>query len=267
MTENESTPTPEIEVSLETLPEIRRRIGEKRETEGLEQETLDDIAKVLPKTLALGPNEHVPHLFWERHLVNQHFIMYELKKPEDQRDQKVMDEALQEMEKASLAADEYVLAHNLSDLKKDSHRFLGKVAEYKGDYSSAQKHYEEMARLYEEIEHPRRLEAYAALAGALVMQGKIAEGIGLGRRTYRDFDEAKDGRALREEAYSTWAVWKSGSAVHVAQGLLATEEIGPYSEAIIDWLIDARVVVEDSRNEFRIRVGEIEALIDKIQAL
>ncbi|OGM02251.1 hypothetical protein A2115_01985 [Candidatus Woesebacteria bacterium GWA1_41_8] len=267
MSELKSIPIPEIEISFETLPEIRRRIGEIREQKGKEEETLAEIARVLPKAIALGPNEHVVHLYWERHLVNQHLLKYELLKPESQRDQGGMDTALAEMERASVAADEYITTHNLTDLKKDSHRFLGKVADYKGDYPQAQKHYEEMARLHEEIGHPRRLEAYAALAGVLVRRGKIAEGMGLGRRTYTQFDQSEDGKGLRDKAYSTWAVWKSGAATHVAEGLLDTNAVGPFKEAIIDWLIDAKAVVEDSRNEFRIRIDEIEVLIEKIRSL
>jgi hypothetical protein len=99
------------------------------------------------------------------------------------------------------------------------------------------------------------------------MHGKIAEGMGLGRRTYAEFDQSEDAKVLRKEDYSTWAVWKSGAAVQVAQGLLTTNTINPFKEGIIDWLIDAKVVVEDPRNRFRIRIDEIESLIKRIQTL
>lgn len=49
--------------------------------------------------------------------------MYELNKPEEDRDKQTMNLALEEMEKASVAADEYISAHSLTELKKDSHRF------------------------------------------------------------------------------------------------------------------------------------------------
>ena len=267
MSEFNPIPTPEIEVTLESLPEIRQGIGQMREQKGKEEETLAEITRVLPKAIALGPNEHVVHLYWESHLVNQHLIMFELEKPDEERDVNVMDKALKEMEKASLAADEYITTHNLADFKKESHRFLGKVADYKGDYPLAQRHYEEMAKLYEEIGHPRRLEAYAVLARVLIMQGRITEGIDLGRQTYQDFDQSKDGIDLRNEDFSTWAVWKSGAATHVAQSLLTTGEATFFKETIIDWLLDAKKIVEDPRNSYRIRVGEIESLLERIQAL
>jgi len=254
-----------VEVTPETLPILRREIAEIREERGLEEDALKAISYIREKAEGVGAHEDVTNLYWERHLVNQHLIMYELEKPEGERDQNVMDSALKEMEKASLAADEYMIVHNLTDLKKDSHRFLGKVASYKGRHDEAEKHYKEMAGLYEEIGHPRRLEAYAAMAGTMIMQGKIAEGMGLGRRTYAEFDQSEDAKVLRKEDYSTWAVWKSGAAVHVAQGLLATNTINPFKEGIIDWLIDAKEVVADPRNRYRIRVDEIESLIKRIQ--
>lgn len=121
-----------------------------------------------------------------------------------------------------------------------------------------------MARLYEEVGHPRRLEAKAAVVSTLIMQGEIYKGINLGRRVYEEFDKSPDGIELRDAYYSTWAVWKSGAAVHVARGLLVTDKLGPFREAIMDWLIDAREVVDDPRNNFRIRIGEIDSLIKRV---
>jgi hypothetical protein len=216
--------------------------------------------------LAIGAREDVAHLYWERHLVNQHLLRYELDKPEEKRDQAVMDGAIEEMEKASTTADGYITVHGLDDLKKDSHRYLGKVATFKGDHATAQYHYEQMARLYGEIDHPRVMEANAALAGALIMQGKVAGGMGLARRTYREFDETTLGKDLKKESYSTWAVWKSGAAVHVAQGLLELNRVGPFKEALVDWLQDALKDVSDPRNEFPIRIGEIQRLIERVKA-
>lgn len=256
-----------VEVTSENLPVLRRQVAEIREEKGLEDDALKAIKSIREGAERVGAHEDVANFYWERHLVNQHLVMYELEKPEGERNQEVMDSALKEMEEASLAGDEYITVHNLTDLKKYSHRFLGKVASYKGRHDEAEIHYREMAGLYEEIGHPRRLEAYAAIAGTLIMQGKIAEGMGLGRRTYADFDQSEDGKTLREEDFSTWAVWKSGAAVHVSQGLLATNTIDPFKEGIIDWLIDAKEVVEDPRNRYRIRIDEIESLIKRIQTL
>jgi hypothetical protein len=122
-----------VEVTPETLPILRRQVAEIREEKGLEEDALKAISYIRKKADGVGAHEDVANLYWERHLVNQHLIMYELEKPEGERNQEIMGSALKEMEEASLAADEYITVHNLTDLKKDSHRFLGKVASYSGD--------------------------------------------------------------------------------------------------------------------------------------
>ena len=266
-------PLSEIEVTPENLPALRQEIASLREEKGREEETLRLINRVRPEAIKLEEHEHVVNLYWEEHLVGQHMIMMEKSKA-DEIDFERIAEGLKIMEEATIKGQEYIDANSVESLRPRSHRFLGRVADYKGEFNESRQHYEKAVELFEKEEdlmsRVNRLEIQGFLAYSLIMTGEIQEGLELGRRTFTEFDVSPDGKKLKEKDYYTWAVWKSGVAIRIINELVSRD--GEYDrEELTNWLDEAELILIIPEGDetwgdknFQFRKDEIEAVRKKL---
>ena len=245
-----------------------------REEKGREEETLQLIKQVREGAIMLGEHEHVVNLYWEEHLIGQHMIMTERDKPEVQRNRERGAEGLRIMAEATIKGQNYIEANNVESLKPRSHRFLGRVADYKGEFEKSKRHYEKAVELFEEekdlLNRVNRLEIQGFLAYSQVMLEDTNGGIELGRLTFVEFDVSPDGKKLKESDYFTWAVWKSGVAIRIIDEVVDRdnkydkEEMGLWLEQAEEILVIPEGDETWGDKNFQFRKDEIAAIRRKL---
>jgi len=206
---------PRIIVTKETLPQLRKEIGEVREQKGREEETLRLITPVLEGAIRIGEHEDAVNLYWERYLVGKHYLMRARSEKGLGLFQKAffMARGLSLMRTAAKESSSYIERHDVESCRARSHRFSGEVDMLSRRYKSAVRHFQTGVGLFEKMDRPEQrqnaLELSGFLAEALVLSGNVEEGIILAKKTFRAYDEG-DGALLKERDYYTWAIWKSG---------------------------------------------------------
>src|SRR3990170_3229456 len=256
----------EFVVVPEELSEWRLAVGTLREKPGLENRALYVANLLQESALELGEHEHAFHFILEQSLVWQHIAMEERDRVAGEMDEERMSDALSMMEEDAQQAEKYRQTYGLDDLKGDSLRFLGKVAEYRGKHVEALELYQESKRLLlafppDSDRRTRWIEVQGFEAASLITNGAAEEGLGLARETWERYE--KTGFDLY-----THKVWQSGVAIGAVRALLATGNIQILGrEEAERWLNEVEVLLvvpEDletwgDRN-FAIRRREIKRL-------
>lgn len=222
-------PHSEIEVTPETLPALREKIGFIREEKGREEEVLQLIKHVRERAIKIEAHEDVVNLYWEEYLVGKHTLMY-ARDSGGLRPSRIynMASGFFRMRSSANKASEYIEGHGVDSLRARSHRFLGEVTmiESAALRKSPIKAEEHFAQAVDEFKkHPdfkqrkNALELSGFLAEAMVLNGKIDEAFELAKETFQAYDEG-DGATLKETNYHEWAVWKSGCVTKLSHALI-----------------------------------------------
>ena len=194
-------------ITRDTSPEeITEHIKVLREQKGKEKETLE----LIEESLSFG-HEFVINLFFEEALTHQHLFM------NDQSNKK----AITDMEKSILKADFYINKYKLTKWKSRLFRFLGRIADYRGQYKKAVGLYRKSIKFVKLDTEPFRiLELEGLLSFSLMMSGSYSAGYKLARETYNKFRLSPEGKLLNKKDYQTWAIWISGLVMRTIKALL-----------------------------------------------
>lgn len=221
--------TSELEITPERLSVLRQEIASMREEKGREKETLQLIEKVRPEAVKLGEYEHVVNLYWEEYLVGKHILMY-ARDSKGLKPSKIynMASGFIRMRSSAKKAQEYIEEHSIDILRARSHRFLGEVAmiesaSLKRPAKKAEEHFGQAVEEFKQSpdfgQRVNALELSGFLAEAMVLNGKVDEGIEIAKSIFKAYDEG-DGLTLKEKDYFTWAIWKSGCATKISHALV-----------------------------------------------
>jgi hypothetical protein len=215
------------EITKENLEYWREEVSLLRETKGRQKDALILARKVREKAEKLGSHEDVVNLFWEEYLVGRHYYMYARDEAKNPMEKAVKSAyGLYLMKNGAKAALDYANEHNVESLKPRTHRFSGQLDMIFKKYSSAINHFRQGIELYRKMEDPTQrwnsLEFNGLLAEALILSGKVNEGIDVAQKTFTEYDEG-DGLLMKEVNYYQWAVWKSGCAAKMWNALLEND--------------------------------------------
>ena len=256
-------------IDLESTPkEVLNAIAHIREKKGKGKQTLVLIEKVL-----IVAQDYVVRLYLEKVLVYQHEVMEDRSKPESKQNKSRQAKYVKKMEETTLEAKSYIERYKLYRWESRIQRFLGRVADYKKDFSKAVIYYKRaIATAKKDPEYvaeriPRWLEYEAFLAYSLLMFGKVNEGFSMSRRVYKKFDTTSEGKFLRKKDYPTWAIWKTGVPISVGFWFLEKKD-GLSKKELLSWLKEAEgdlSVPKGSKRwigkvDFGFRLDEIKAI-------
>jgi tetratricopeptide (TPR) repeat protein len=216
----------------------------------------------------------ITNLYFERILVYQHLVMEEDSKPENVRDMAKRRRALAKMEAATMAAVNYIGENKLKEWESRAYRFLGRLKNYRGNYSGSVSDYKKaiaLARLdpeYMEKGIPRWLELESLIVSPMILSGRAKEGLTLARKVFNKYDLDSEAKNLKKKDYYTWAVWKSGIPIRVAAALEDKRIVFDKKEMTV-WLNEAESFLSPPRGakiwgDFGIRRDEISALKRKL---
>jgi hypothetical protein len=271
----ERTTGPEIKVTKENLQSIRGEIASLRERKGENDKTLQMIRWARGGAEAIGAHEDVVDLYWEEYLIGKHIIM-------EARDQeglwslplkaKDIAKGFLMMRNSALKAEDYIQANEVESKRARSGRFLGETSMLQRNYKDAVKHFRNSVEIFKRMENWRDrvngLEISGFLAEAMILSGRIEEGIGIARKTFLSYDKG-DWELLKKEDYYTWAVWKSGCVIKawhalLARGVSINEDL---KDGMVDMLVDGEEILRIPEGEetwgdkdFSFRKSEILAI-------
>lgn len=212
-------------------------LKELRETKGQETQTLEYIAQALHLS-----KSQIAKLFIEQAFVYQHLVMSHVDEESN----------LKLMEESALNAHDIIVKYNLFDMLGDDTRFLGRVYDYKKDYSEAYKFYQQSLNFYQKQNHPKALEINAFICANLINQNKIEEGLVLAQKTYSDFEQSP----LKQSDFYTWAVWKTGIYPRVLKALVTQNQ--PFDKVEFkNILLNDQKLLSESTQDFGFRLDEI----------
>ncbi len=232
-----------------TLEEIRQKIAKLREQKGKEKETL----KLIEEALSFG-HGFVVNLFFEEALTYQHLYM------SDSSNKK----ALSDMEKTILKASFYVNKFKLNEWNSRLYRFMGRVADYRGQYKKAISYYKKAIKFVNLDPEPFRiLELKAFISYSIIMLGKYNEGYKHAKKTYNEFINSGEGKKLMKDDYQTWAIWLSNITNRTVNALI-DKKVNFNLKDIENWITDTEKYL-DKKNSFSYRKEEIKELWTKIQ--
>lgn len=268
---------PEIFITKENLPFWREKIGGPdgmREQKGKEEETLRLITQILEGAIRLGEHEHAVNFYWEKYLVGKHYLM----RSRDEKDLGTFKKAffvargLSLMKIAAKESSSYIEKHKVESCRPRSHRFSGEIDMLSRRYKSATRHFQTGIELFEKMDDFEQrknvLELSGFLAEALILSGRVEEGIGLAKKTFGAYDQG-DGALLKEGDYYTWAVWKSGCMTKAWNAIL--EKKVPLEEdtkvELFRMLGEAYTLLfpgQEVIRNFQLRRDEIDSLKERI---
>jgi tetratricopeptide (TPR) repeat protein len=174
------------------------------------------------------------------------------------------------MDEVTAKADDIVNEHSMLDLKADSLRMLGRVADYKKDFTQSKTYYEQILEIYRNSNSPRTMEIKSFLAATLINLGNTDEGLGLARSTFDEFENSE----MKQRDYFTWAIWKSGLWPRIIKILVEKnvvfdrEEMKKYLDASEEILKnpEGEITWGDKKFEFRVNeISEARALLNQTQ--
>lgn len=232
-----------------SLEDIRQAIGKLREQKGKEKETL----KLINEALNFG-HDFVINLFFEEALTYQHLYMNDSSNKE----------ALSNMEKTILKASFYVNKYKITKLNSRLFRFMGRVADYRGQYKKAISYYKRSIKFVKLDPEPFRIfELEAFLSYSIIMSGNYTKGYKLARNIYNKFLNTSEGKNLKTKDYNTWAIWMSGITIRTVSALIE-KKISFNLKEIENWVNDTERYL-DKKDTFSYRKTEIKELWTKLQ--
>lgn len=232
-----------------SLEEIRQEIGKLREQKGKEKETL----KLINEALLFG-HDFVVNLFFEEALTYQHLYM------NDNSNKK----ALLDMEKTILKASFYVNKYKITKLNSRMFRFMGRVADYRGQYKKAINYYKKSIKFVKLDPEPFRiLELQAFLSYSIIMSGEYTKGYKLAKNIYDKLINSTEGKNLKKNDYTTWAIWMSGITIRTVSALV-DKKVNFNQTEIENWIKDTEKYL-DKKDAFSYRKTEIKELWTKLQ--
>lgn len=240
-----------ILITKQTTPEeITQVISKLREHKGKEKEVL----KIIKEALGFG-HQFVVNLFFEEALTHQHL------------------NRISDMEKTVLKASYYVNKYKLTEWNSRLFRFMGRVADYKGQYKKAISYYKKSIKYVNLDPEPfRSLELEGLLAFAILMSGKIEKGYKYSKKTYLKYTNTKVGLALKQKDYFTWEVWRSGVGIRTINTLLDKQSLPfhgkKYNFSMSDannWLLEVEAELNAKGYDFSYRKSELSELKEKLK--
>ncbi len=233
-----------------SFEDIRQEIGKLREQKGKEKETL----KLINEALFFG-HDFVINLFFEEALTHQHLYM------NDNSNKK----ALSDMEKSILKASFYVNKYKITKLNSRLFRFMGRVADYRGQFKKAINYYKESVKFVKLDPEPFRIfELEAFLSYSIIMSGEYSNGYKLARRLYNKFINSDQGKILKKNDCTTWTIWMSGITIRTVAALIE-KKVSFNLKDIENWIKDTEKYLVNKKNEFSYRKAEVKELWTKIQ--
>ncbi len=259
-----------IEVTPENLPRIRGKIAEKREEFGAEA-VINDMRFYREKLIRAELHEDAVDFFWEEYLYGKHLVMDE--RDVNRKGSERYNQGLEMMRKMAKEAHQYIVEHSVEEKLTRSHRFMGEISQFDGDFNSAVRHFSQAISLFdEEKDFGQRingLELRGFLAEALVRTGAIDEAIDLAVNTFEFYDKG-DGKVLREKDYDTWAIWKTGVPIKVWHGVFDSNvSLSKEQRKILENMLDQNdpiLVVKETWADFQRRKNEIVAIRGKLES-
>ena len=260
-------------ITRENLPAILTKIGDEGKKKGTSEAMIPYIHAVREKAEKLGETSIVVQLYQEEFLSAQHMVMEERSKGFKANPIRAAKGILH-MEFSSRKMEKYTSknAERLDPVVRTRiFRFLGKSADYKGQYKKSERYYRKGLEYFEHSvkveERYNRLEFLGFLSYSLVKQDKTEEGIKLAQQTLTDFDTSEEGKWLKENDYYVWAVWKSGIEIRTVDHIIKTND-SAHLNLIEELLIDAESILKMSdgtRENFRHRLDELDATKNRIK--
>lgn len=259
-----------IEVTPENTPRIRRKIAEKREEFGAEA-IINDMRFYREKMIRAELHEDVVDFYWEEYLYGKHLVMDE--RDVGRKGSERYNQGVAMMRQMGEEAHQYIVEHNVEEKLTRSHRFMGEISQFDGDFSSAVKHFSQAISLFdEESSFDQRIngiELRGFLAEALILTGSTDEAIGLAVETFEFYDKG-DGKLLREKDYDTWAIWKAGVPIKVWHGVFdsKTSLSNEQREILESMLYQAKniLMTKETWADFQRRKNEIVAIKKKLES-
>lgn len=232
-----------------SFEEIRQEIGKLREQKGKEAETL----KLINEALLFG-HGFVINLFFEEALTYQHLYMSDLSNKK----------ALSDMEKTILKASFYVNKFKLNEWNSRLYRFVGRVADYRGQYKKAISYYKKAIKFVNLDPEPFRvLELEAFLSYSIMMSGEYVKGYKLAKNIYDKFINSTEGKNLKKNDYSTWVIWMSGITIRTVEALIV-KKVNFNLKDIESWIKDTEKYLEKD-GSFSYRKMEIKNIWTKLK--
>lgn len=231
-----------------SFEDVSQAIVKLREQKGKEKETF----KLINDALVFG-NEFVINLFFEEALTHQHLYM------NDNTNKK----ALSDMEKAILKASFCVSKYKITKLNSRLFRFMGRVADYRGQYKKAINYYRKSIKFVNLDPEPFRfLELEAFLSFSTIMSGQYSKGLKLAKVVYNKFLKSQEGKKLKKDDYNTWAIWMSGITIRTANALI-DKKISFNLQEIESWIKDTEKYL-NKKSDFLYRKDELNKLKERI---
>ena len=255
--------------------DLEYHLGEfskKREEKGSSEIIIPCLRLLREQAEILKEPTLVIQLYQEEFLCGQHMVMEEKAKRLKANPLRAF-KGMFIMEKTAKNMEKY-LEENEEKIepvvKNRVFRFLGRHADYKGNYKKSENYYRKGLSYFDSStkveERFNRLEFMGFLSYSLIKQSK-EKGIGLAKQTLRDFDQSLEGKWLKENDYYTWAVWKSGIEIRTAKYIKKTKNI-KYKQLAKDFLADAGNILQmpDGNKEiFRLRLDELNIVKNQIK--
>jgi len=252
------------DISLSTPPEkILKMISVLREKKDSDAETILLINKAIDITY-----DYIVSLLFERAHIYQ--LNYMTERDKLGGNEKTLKYSLRKMEEYIHETEIYIKQNNLKRWFHRLYRFLGKVSEYNENYHKAVSYYKKSLKHWRTDPEvvskgiPRGLELEGFLASALVMCGEVGGGLRLARKVYRKYENTVDGKRLKKQDYTTWAIWRAGIPIFVARGLVERGEKFDKEETL-KWLENAEKLLNPPKTiktwaDFQYRKDEISSL-------
>lgn len=261
-------------INLESKPkEVLDVIAHIREKKSKGRQTLALVDKAL-----IAAHDYVARLYLEKVLVYQHEVMEDRSKPEGKQNKSRQVRYIRKMQEATNDAKAYVEKQKLKRWESRIYRFLGRVSDYKREYSKAISHYRRaIATAKKDPEFvqeriPRWLEYEAFLAYSTLMSGKKDTGLAMSRKVYKRFDTTAEGKFLKRHDYPTWAIWKTGIPVRIGFWFIEKGN-GLSKKELLDWLAEAKGALKVpagskrwvGKVDFQFRLDEIASIKRRIE--
>ncbi len=260
-------------ITKENLPAVLTQIAVEREKKGTSESLIPHIHRIRDEAEKLGEKSVVLQLYQEEFLSAQHMVMEE-KARKFRANPLRAAKGMLVMESTSRTMERYAEENgeNLDPVVKARvSRFLGRYADYKGQYKKSEQYYREGLTFFDQSTKPEerfnRLEFLGFLSYSLIKQGKTEEGMGLAQQTLKDFDDSDEGKWLKETNYYAWAVWKSGIEIRTSEHVAKTKD-SEHSDLAKTFLADAENILkmpDGTTESFRLRLDELDTTRDLIR--
>lgn len=192
--------------------------------------------------------DEVVRCFLEEALIHQHGYMSSGSEAD-----------LENMSKAVESAGQYVSTNSLSKWESRLARFLGRIADYRKEYSKAQEYYQQaIDKAIIDPDYATNPAIVFEYRGFKIMDqiklGYVEQGIAEAKALYEEYLFSEDGKSLRTRDYATWAIWRSGVFINLARALTNLGLADQYKVDILGYL-------EKADQDLRVPEG-VSSLVD-----